>query len=102
MTECPICLELIDDSQYAVIDCDGENSKYHIHDLEEWFSTHKTGILTQSEINTYSIFKNGQHVETINIESHYSEFKVLMNDIAYLLDTDPYIPEDDDNEYWCC
>lgn len=79
--ECPVCFDNIDNLQYAIINGEGENSKYHPHHLVEWFTTHKSGIMTQSPIKTYSIFKNGEHSQTINVELHYSELKVFANDI---------------------
>jgi hypothetical protein len=106
MTECPICLEQIDSSRYAIINSDGENGKYHVDDLEEWFSRHKTGILTQSLIKTYNVFENDEHTQTINVESHYSDFKVFVDEVKdginFLWDTDPYLPDDEEeiNSVW--
>ena len=97
MTECGICLEPID-SEYAIINCDGESGKYHVEHLAEWFSTHKTGILTQSPIETYNIFENDEHTKTINIESHYDNIKIFMSDINFLWNgnSEEYADEDDD------
>ena len=108
--ECPICLQLIDESQYAIINNEGENGKYHLHDLVEWFTTRKTGIMTQSDIETYSIFEKGEHTQTINVSSHYSELKVFMNDVENDINTlwnsDTSVQNEEDEEYddifFCC
>ncbi len=80
MDECLICSEDIE-SQYAIINSEGETAKYCPKCLELWFTTHKSGILTQTSVESYSIFKDTELIQTIKVDLHYSNFTVFYNEI---------------------
>lgn len=64
MHTCPICQEYIH-NDYAIIN--GENEIYHVDCLQEWFSSHNTGIMTQNVITSYDLYFDGQYDSTVPV-----------------------------------
>jgi hypothetical protein len=95
MSECIICTNDID-TRYAVINNRGETGKYHQDCLELWLTAHRHGILTQTRIETYSIFEDDKCVSTINADEHYDAFEVFWNGINEDDDTEE-LEEEEDN-----
>lgn len=63
-TECLICIDSLDlNGPYAMIDDVGENNKYHIGCLEDWFKFSRQSIINRKEVNFYSIYHDGEFVE---------------------------------------
>jgi len=66
MSECPICLDNIDDD-FAVINNLGETGKYHPNCLQSWLEKSPNGILTNNIVETYSIYNNDKYINTLSI-----------------------------------
>lgn len=107
--ECNICLCQIDKSlPYTMIDNDGEKGKYHPDCLKKWVKTNDHGLLTQSKIESYSIYQDNTLIETINRNSQpdtldlYIDIESRMSQIHLIDETENLIDTNHDGKYSIC
>ncbi len=92
-TECLICIEPLDlNGPYAMIDDVGENNKYHIGCLEDWFKFNRQSIINRKEVNFYSIYHDGEFVEKRELKNPQA-ILVLPNRNRIINDNVPTIEE---------
>ncbi len=79
--ECPICLTIIGEDEYAIIDNTAETGHYHINCLNQWTKTSNHGILSQFPIETYTIYNNDNIVKTVNVNTIYNSISIYFNNL---------------------
>ena len=79
MSECPICLDKIND-EFAVINNLGETGKYHPNCLQSWLGKSSNGILTNNIVETYSIYNDDKYINTLSINHDPYHEVIILND----------------------
>lgn len=69
--ECIICFyNITPDQPYSMINNKYEKYKCHVECLERWINKSHNGLCTQNEIKSYSIYQQGNLIETVRVENH--------------------------------